>query len=45
MDPPTSARDKKRTSAKRASDRHIYSSKAIRIKEEAAKKKSCPTTS
>jgi hypothetical protein len=33
MDPPQSARDKKRTAAKRDSDRHIYSSKAIRIKE------------
>jgi len=33
MDPPQSARDKKRISAKRDNERHIYSSKAIRIKE------------
>ena len=33
MDSPQSARDKKRTAAKRDKDRHIYSSKAVRIKE------------
>jgi hypothetical protein len=33
MDPPQSARDKKRTAAKHDKDRHIYSSKAVRIKE------------
>ena len=33
MDPPPSARDKKRAAAKRDNDRHIYSAKAIRIKE------------
>jgi len=33
MDPPQSLRDKKRASAKRDKDRHIYSSKAVRIKE------------
>ena len=33
MDPPQSARDKKRIAAKRDNERNIYSSKAIRIKE------------
>ena len=33
MDPPVSSRDKKRTAVKRDKDRHIYSSKTVRIKE------------
>jgi hypothetical protein len=41
MDPQPSAREKKRAAAKRDNDRHVYSSKTVRIKEAlAAAKKS-----
>jgi len=39
MDPIPSAREKKRTAAKRDKDRHVYSTKAVRIKEALATKK------